>query len=188
MEGHCQRRGARRHKAQHGRQRALAPARAWPRKVGGQGWACPAVGGVRTLMQDQHHPINEEGRDLVSVTDVAGQSNGSAENTPEAVRLLREMIATRRTQAELLRAQLAEIEPELKRYERALALILDEATTTRPRPGQTERRRAQGTRQALGPVGRSSNQSRASRARLRREPRRVSPGGHSHHHSTSTAA
>lgn len=85
-------------------------------------------------MQDQQHPTNEEGRDLVSVTNEAPASNGSAETTPEAVRLLREMIATRRTRAELLRAQLAEIEPELKRYERALALILDEPPP--PGPGR----------------------------------------------------
>lgn len=57
----------------------------------------------------------------------AGGNGGSTALDDEVVQALRKQIAARKVRVDELHAALAEIEPELKRYERALALLTGEA-------------------------------------------------------------
>jgi hypothetical protein len=72
-------------------------------------------------------------------------TNGGAQHQDEddaVVEVLRQRIAQRQARVDELHAELAEINPELKRYEKALALLTGEGSTPGPKKGGKKREAA----------------------------------------------
>ena len=82
-------------------------------------------------------------------------SNGGARHDEDdaVVEVLRQRIAQRQARVDELHAELAEINPELKRYERALALLTGESLTPGPKKGAKRREAASRVgEERLGPI------------------------------------
>ena len=76
-------------------------------------------------------------------------TNGGSQLDPDFITALRQQVEARRVRADELQAELTATNQELKRYERALALLTDEplgehvpARSRRRSPGRAERRSA----------------------------------------------